>query len=301
MIKRLAIIIFSLVVYSDHALAASRIVTVQSMIIQPYEEVIQGFSSVCSGKPIRIVLSDIPSGSFSKTINELSPELLLTVGLSALDAAIATEHPPVVYAMVLPQDVSGQDRGKNVTGVLMQVPAETQLANIVKVLPKTTKIGLLFDPKQSSKMVDDARAASGRMGIELLTEAVETPRDVSAALLKMKGRAEVIWMLPDITVSMPRTLELFTLFSFENRIPLVTYSDKYLEKGAFMSIGVNLFDMGRQAGDIANAILAGSDLSSLPPREASVAVITINKIIADRFDIEIDEAAAGAAKVIGRE
>ena len=150
-------------------------------------------------------------------------------------------------------------------------------------------------------MVQDAREASRRMGIELLAEAVETPRDIPAALLKIKGRAEVIWMLPDVTVSMPRTLELFTLFSFENRIPLVTYSDKYLEKGAFMSIGVDLFDMGRQAGDMANAILAGSDLSSLPPREASAAVITINKIIADKFAIEIDEAMADVVKVIGRE
>lgn len=96
-------------------------------------------------------------------------------------------------------------------------------------------------------------------------------------------------------------MELFTLFSFENRIPLVIYSDKYLEKGAFMSIGVDLFDMGRQAGDMANAILAGSDWASLPPREASAAVITINKVIADRFAIEIDEAMTDMIKVIGRD
>ena len=171
----------------------------------------------------------------------------------------------------------------------------------MKVLPKVTQIGLLFDPRQSSKMVEDARAASRWMGIKLLAEAVETPRDISAALLKIKDRAEVIWMLPDITVSMPRAMELFTLFSFENRIPLVTYSSKYLEKGALMSIEVNPFDMGRQAGDMANAILAGRDWTSLPPGEASAAVITINKIIADRFAIEIDEAMADEVKVIGRD
>ena len=111
MIKRLVIIIFSLVVLTDHALAVSQIVTVQSMSIQPYEEVIRGFNSVCSGKPARVVLSEIPPGSFPQTVRELSPELLLAVGLSALDASISTEHPPVVYTMVLPQDIPGPGRG----------------------------------------------------------------------------------------------------------------------------------------------------------------------------------------------
>lgn len=301
MIKRLAIIIAVLLVLPSHAFAASRIVTVQSMTIQPYEEVVRGFSSVCPEKRTRIVLSEIPPDSYPQTVKELSPELLLAVGLSALDTAISTDHPPVVYTMVLPQDIPGPDRGENITGVLMQVSAETQLKNIVKVLPKVTQIGLLFDPKQSSKMVEDARLASRRMGIELLAEAVVTPKEIAATLLRIKSQAEVIWMLPDITVSRPQTLELFTLFSFENRIPLVIYSDKYLEKGAFMSIGVDLFDMGRQAGDMANAILAGSDWASLPPREASTAVITINKTIADKFAIEIDEATADMAKVVGRD
>lgn len=174
MIKRF-VIIAVLMALPGHAFAASRIVTVQSMTIQPYEEVVRGFASVCSEKRTRVVLSEIPPDSYPQTVKELSPELLLAVGLSALDTAISTEHPPVVYTMVLPQDIPGLGHGKKITGVLMQVSAETQLKHIVKVLPKTTQIGLLFDPKQSSKMVEDARAASRRMGVELLAEAVETP------------------------------------------------------------------------------------------------------------------------------
>ena len=112
MIKRFAIIIAVLMALPIHTLAASRIVTVQSMMIQPYEEIIRGFSSVCSGKPIRVVLSEIPPDSFPQIVKESSPELMLTVGLSALDAAISTEHPPVVYTMVLPQDIPGPGRGK---------------------------------------------------------------------------------------------------------------------------------------------------------------------------------------------
>lgn len=301
MIKQLLVITAVFMVFSDHSLAAPRIMSVQSMTVPPYEEVIRGFGSVCSEKLDRVVLSEIPPGAFQQTVKELEPELILAVGLSALNEAVWAEHPPIVYAMVLPQDIPKTGMGKGITGVLMQIPAEMQLANIEKVLPGATRIGLLFDPEQSSKIVGEARFASQRMGIELIAEAVETPKDILTALQQMKGRAEVIWMLPDITVSMPRTLELFTLFSLENRIPLVAYSEKYLEIGAFMSIGLDLFDMGRQAGELANAILAGGDLSSLPPREANAVVITINTIIADKFAIKIDKTTLDGVKVFDRD
>ena len=40
------------------------------------------------------------------------------------------------------------------------------------------------------------------------------------------------------------------LFFLENKIPILTFAEKYVEIGALISIGIDVFDMGRQAGEI---------------------------------------------------
>jgi len=71
----------------------------------------------------------------------------------------------------------------------------------------------------------------------------------------------------------PETIEIMLLFSFENHIPVLTFSEKYVELGALMSIGIDAFDMGCQAGEMANQILKGSDVSIIQNAYARKAVI----------------------------
>lgn len=297
LIKSLTAIITVFVLFSEPILADSRIVAIQSVLIKPYVAALRGFDSVCSETLTRITLSETSRWELSRVIEKESPELIVAVGLSALDAALAFEDLPVLYCMVLPQDVSGIRR-ENVTGVFMRVPVEDQLNHVSAVLPGVKRIGVLYDPKQSSGMIADAQVVSERLEIEIMAEAVETPRQISDTLPKLTGRVGVIWMLPDITVSKPSSMELFTLFSLENRIPLVVYSEKYLEKGAFMSIALAPYDMGRQTGEMAKAILSGEDISTLGPRDAQVSSVTINRTVARKFGIVIDMAGANEFKVI---
>ena len=92
----------------------------------------------------------------------------------------------------------------------------------------------------------------------------------------MKGKIDVFWMLPDLTVITPETIEFMLLFSLENKIPVFAFSEKYVELGAFMSIGVDAFDIGIQAGEMAEKILSGGDLTNARHVDARKAVISIN-------------------------
>ena len=97
-------------------------------------------------------------------------------------------------------------------------------------------------------------------------------------------------MLPDITVITPQTVEFLLLFSLENTIPLLAFSEKYVDLGAFMSTDIDAFDMGRQAGEIANRILSGVDLRSVQHVGARRLVVSTNLMVARKLGITVDVA-----------
>ncbi|MFZ2948374.1 MAG: ABC transporter substrate binding protein, partial [Desulfuromonadaceae bacterium] len=83
---------------------------------------------------------------------------------------------------------------------------------------------------------------------------------------------DLFWMLPDITVITPETAEAILLFSLENNIPILTFSEKYLERGAMLSIGIDPFDIGRQAGEMAQTLFSSGE--SARHVEARKALVT---------------------------
>ena len=92
-------------------------------------------------------------------------------------------------------------------------------------------------------------------------------------------------MLPDLTVVTPESLEFLLLFSFENNIPIFTFSEKYVELGAFMSIDIDAVDIGRQAGEMALEILAGQEAQNIEQAYARRALISTNVMIARKLGI----------------
>ncbi len=288
MVKQLVLFLALVLLCSLPAAAKPLVVTVQSVMIHPYEEILKGFDSVYDGGKKHFVLSEISQDKIVEKIRRLDPDVVLTIGLDALNTVKPLEHLPIIYTMVLCPDVAGIDR-RHITGVCMQVPVEVQLRKMRSVLPNLKRVGLLFDPRLSQQTVSDAVDVSSSLGLTLKAAGVQGPADLAGALVRMKAKVDILWMLPDITVDQPQLLEFFTLFSFENRIPLVTYSEKYMEAGAMVSIGLDAFDMGCQAGEMANSLLAGNDIQTSLPTMARTAVVTVNKTVAEKFGTAIPE------------
>jgi len=106
--------------------------------------------------------------------------------------------------------------------------------------------------------------------------------------MEMKGDIDVFWMLPDVTVMTPETVEFLVLFSLKYRIPLLAPSEKWLDLGAFLSTGIDAFDMGAQAGDMANKILSGRHVKNVQQALARKYVVSTNLMIAGKLGIGLN-------------
>jgi len=103
--------------------------------------------------------------------------------------------------------------------------------------------------------------------------------------MDMKKKIDVFWMVPDVTVITSDTVEFLILFSMENNIPLLTFSEKYLELGAFMSTTIDPFDMGVQAGEMANKILRGKNGENIQQVRARTMIVSTNLMVAGKLGI----------------
>lgn len=264
--------------------AGQDVVAIQSFRVKPYEEALKGFSSVSQSQIKRLVISELKSVDIQKKIRQANPALVLAIGIEALSVAKKVKDIPVVYLMVLnPQSILAAE--KNVTGVSMYIPPDKHLATLQETLPGTQTIGLLYNPERSGRFVEEARKQAAKMQLQLVATEIHDPKQAPSLAMAMKDTIDVFWMLPDLTVITPQTVEFLLLFSFENKIPLFTFSEKYVEMGAFLSMDIDAFDMGRQAGEMALEILAGEDVKKIKQTYARKAIVSTNLLIARKLGI----------------
>ena len=297
LVKKLFPLIFLALFFQAHPVAAADLLVVQSLQIKPYNEALQGFRSACSGKMNKLISSDLTEADVVRKVRKVKPDLILAIGMDALAKVRSIRDLPIVYLMVLNPQALLQD-SSNVTGVSMNVQPERQLAALRQVLPHARKIGLLFDPEKSGTYVRAAQSSAATLGIEILAKRVQSSGDAAAALNAMKGKIDAFWMLPDTTVANPGTIDLLLLTAVENRIPVVIFSAKYAEKGALLSLEVDAAEAGRQAAEMANMILAGTDVQDIRDADARSGTLTINLIVAKKLGITINSEVIKQTSVI---
>ncbi|RLA94477.1 MAG: ABC transporter substrate-binding protein [Deltaproteobacteria bacterium] len=299
MIKNFFISLLSLflLLFPEIAYPGGEVVVVQGLRVAPYEEALQGFKSVCKAKITRLILTEMEGKEVLGKIKALRPELILAIGMSGLLRVKSIKKIPIIYLMTLnPQSMLSED--DHITGIDMNIPQERQLQLLREALPEVKTAGLLYDPEETTYFVQRAQKAALKEGIKLIVREVHNSQEVPSEIKKLKGKIDVFWMLPDITVCSPEVIEFFLLFFLENNIPTLTFAKKYVEIGALMSIETDPFDMGKQAGEMASEVLAGKPVKDIPVVEARKEKVTINLRIVRKLGIEVNEKFIEKVKVI---
>jgi len=269
------------------AAAEPKVLALRSAPFALYEPAVEGFEQTFGAPVQRIFLNGRNEKEILQSVRKLRPDLVLAVGRDALALVRQIKTVPVVYCMVLnPQALLVGKR--NFRGVSMNLRPEKQMEELLKVLPNVRNINLLYDPEKSGAFVQRLRQAAARMDVKLAAGVVHRSPDVPRLLNEMKGRTGVFWMLPDTTVITPETLEYLFLFSLEARMPVLAFSDRYLELGAMLSIRIDPYDIGCQAGELARRILYGHGVVNDVPLDARKAVVAINEKVAGKLGVTIN-------------
>jgi putative ABC transport system substrate-binding protein len=256
--------------------------------VKPFDDALRGFKSVCKADAKTVVVSESEGIDVLRTVREERPELILAIGADALAKVKKIRDIPILYLMVLNPEKS-IDGGKNVTGVNMNIPPAKYLALLEKLDLPRLRVGILYNPLKSGHAVKRILQAARSMGVEVTAREVHSPKEVPELLTRMKDSVTAFWMLPDPTVVTPETVEFLLLFSQQHGVPVVAFAGKYVEMGALLSLDIDSFDQGQQAGEMANKILNGAAVADLPTVDARKAVLKVNRKVGRKLGIDLDK------------
>lgn len=285
--KKLFLLILGIILFGSATARAHEVLVVQSLRVKPFDDAFRGFRNACDAEVRRVYLSDMEKTDILRTIREERPRLILAIGGDALERVRKVRDIPVLYLMALNPQSAGFGN-HNITGVAMNFPPEKYFEILGRISPTPKRVGCVYDPAKSGHLVKRAQQAARARGIELTAIEARKSNDVPKALDALKGSIDALLMIPDTTVVTPETVESFLIFSQNNGIPVITFASKYVEMGALVSLNIDGYDQGRQAGEMARQILGGAAASSLPAAEARRLHLKTNRIVAKKLGISLD-------------
>jgi putative ABC transport system substrate-binding protein len=285
---------------------AAKIIALKSADVDVYNDALEGFKNALQGPAIieYDMEGDLEKGKklLARLKSGAKPDLILAVGVWALQvAAEEIQDIPVVFAMVLnPATVIGQE-ARNITGASMNVPIEQQLALLKKISPQVRRIGVIYDPSKTGFLVRQAERIAKDQGVRLVTKAVASPKESFAALDAMQDEIDALWILPDLTVLAPESVQYMLLFSFRHKIPVLGLSENQARMGALLGLSFESgWDIGSQAAELASGILTGRSVQEIPFTMARKVRLTVNLKTAGKLGVHIPKEILDRADMVIR-
>ncbi|HSB33378.1 MAG TPA: ABC transporter substrate binding protein [Nitrospirota bacterium] len=260
--------------------SAKDVIIIKEAEIKPFRDAIEGFKSACGCRAEEIALSD---KNLIRRIEKVRPGAVFAVGTQALEKAENIKDVPVIYTMVMPSEESVPPAG-NISGVSMDLAPETWLKTMTALFPGVKRIGVLSDPEHTGPFVEKAAAAAQAQGITLVVKSIGDPRHAPKLLNELRNEVDLFWMLPDPTVVTSETLDYLMLFSFQNNVPVLSFSKKYVKDGAVAALAIDPYDMGAQAGEQYQVLSRGG---KGPLRAyARTARLTVNRKVIEKMNVQ---------------
>jgi putative ABC transport system substrate-binding protein len=224
--------------------------------------------------------------------------VILAIGKGAARTAMNSGAGlPVVYCMVMGPDAAGL-KGASVTGVSLDVPMSRQFESFKNTVPSLKKVGLVYSDDLGAALVKEMKAASLKTGLSLVEKKVAGDAEVPGAIREMRGKIDGLYLPPDRVVARHDAFQFIALFTFENNLPFMAPTDRFVKKGALVALMIDYEEVGKQAGQLAKKIAAGAAVSSVPPEPPQVTILVLNQKTAQTIGMNIPPALLQGSMII---
>ena len=299
-----AFVIMPAVLICVPARAEPSIAVLLSYDLAPYQAMLDGFKQYFNDKGIEANYAVMQASGDKKKAIQLAQEidqqntaLIYCLGVMACQSVQQLDQPrPVVASLVLTAESIAQlAQG---TGVFLNYLPETQLQWHKKLFPQLRRIGVIYNPEQNQKLIDEAAVIAGKLGLELITATIDSPKEIPSALKYLLRDVDVLWAVPDKTALTPQTVKQVLLTSFRNRIPVIGISAPWVKSGALYALDWDYTDIGAQNAAMALHAIQGTPVSMIPAVEPRSVAYTLNLKTAEHMRLDmLDEISLGAKNV----
>jgi putative ABC transport system substrate-binding protein len=243
-------------------------------------------------------LKDQESAVICSEIRARRPDLVFTLGTKASKLAKEKmKDVPQIFCMVFNPD---ELAATNSTGVSMEIPLETRLNGIRRILPHARNIAVIYSAETAEAYREVSRKGS-QLGFTVIGRQIDSQKEFPAALKEMARTMDCFLMLSDSQLYSPASVKYLLLESLREGFPVVGLSSHYTKAGALFSFDCDYSDLGRQAAEVALRVVNGEKPATIPPSTPRRVRLSINEVAAERLGAGISSSILReASEVFGK-
>ena len=211
-------------------------------------------------------------------------------------AAAATGDIPIVGTSVTDYKTAGvvdsnEKPGRNVTGVSDLAPVDQQIQLLMKLVPDTKKVGIVYCSAEpnSAYQAKLAEAELDKEGIAWAEFTAADSNEVQSVVTKAVGECDALYIPTDNTIA--NNTEIVKNVAVPAGIPVVAGEEGMCSGCGLATLSISYYDLGVKAAEMAYEILTnGAD-----PAQMAIGYVTdgitekYNADIAEALDITIPE------------
>ncbi len=232
--------------------SAQEVAILKSADITPYSKTITAFK-VALLPSFQVPTEYDLQGNMAKSrklarrIRAFNAKVVSAVGLkAAFTAKLEIQDIPVIFCLVIDPEKYGLPTD-NMVGLSLNIPFRQHLKTLQTLVPKVSRIGVLFNPKKTKGMQNQLLQDAKALDIRIVSQEVHADKDVSKALHAIQNHIDALWLLPDSTVLTENTLDFLISTTLEANIPVVGFSADLVRSGAVVGAYSRYKDIGKQA------------------------------------------------------
>jgi putative ABC transport system substrate-binding protein len=279
---------------------------IYAILFRGMTEVERGFQEYFAARriPVEITFRDLNRDAsrmpgFIEEIRQTRPDLVYTWGTSvtlgvvgaydAIDPAKHVTDIPVVFTLVaapiaakMVRDLKSSNR--NLTGVYIVAPTETQLRAIASYRPIRT-LGVIYTPTEQNSVVvlEEVRALAKKLGFSVVAKPFrldankKVTNEGAADMIREMKRQNVDWLyLPPDSYLNTQTQNLVIPAAMENNLPTFASTEGLMQTGALMGLVARYHSIGQFTAYKAEQIL----VQKVKPEKIPVETLT-------RFSLQV--------------
>ncbi len=224
---------------------------------------------------------------------------------AAQTMANATKDIPIVGTAITDYAaaklVKANDKpGTNVTGTTDMNPIDQQLELMLKVVPNTKTIGVIYNSSEvnSQLQVKVLEKLAKAKGIALQEATVSNVNDIQQAGHSLvASKVDAIYVPTDNVVA--SAMPVLAQITNDAKIPVICGEGEVVKNGALATVGIDYYKLGLQTGAMAARILKGEakaqDMSIEALKEMKT---TVNETTAKKLGIKLPEDVLKGAEIV---
>jgi putative tryptophan/tyrosine transport system substrate-binding protein len=230
--------------------------------------------------------------TISKQFASQNKDLIFAIATpSAQGAYNATKKIPVMISSVTDPVAAGivkalEKPETNVSGTSDYLSADKQLDLIKMFVPKTKRIGVLYNTSEinSEVQVNQLREYAQKNSYEVIAVGITSTNEVTQAISSLLGKIDVLYVPTDnlVVSAMPIIVQK----TLEKKIPVIASESGSVEVGALATQGIDYYKLGYKTGEMAVKVLKGEDVSKMPISRADETKIIVNEDSLKALSIE---------------